>query len=208
MDVSMENVRQLREKTGAGIMDCKKALLESSGDVEKASEWLRKKGLATALKKASRATKEGCIHSYIHAGGKIGVLVEVNCETDFVARTDEFQGFIRDVAMHIAATNPQFVSRDQVSTDVIEKEKEVFSAQAKESGKPLNVIEKIVEGKMDRFLSEICLIEQPFVKDPDKAIKDIITALVAKLGENITIARFARFQLGETLQPSQDMDQE
>lgn len=207
MDISMENVRELRDKTGAGIMDCKRALLETSGDVEKATEWLRKKGLASALKKASRVTKEGCVHSYIHAGGKIGVLVEVNCETDFVARTEEFQNFVRDIAMHIAASNPMFVSREQVAKDVVEKEREVFVAQAKESGKPANVIDKIVEGKVDRFLSEICLVEQPFVKDPEKLVKDVLTALIAKLGENISIARFMRYQLGETGKASEQTEE-
>lgn len=207
MEISMELVRDLREKTGVGIMDCKKALLETSGDVEKATEWLRKKGLATALKKASRATKEGVVHSYIHAGGKIGVLVEVNCETDFVARTEEFQGFVRDLGMHIAAVNPMFVSKDQVSPEVLAKEKEVYMEQAKESGKPANVIDKIVEGKIERYLSEICLVDQPFVKDPEKTIKDIITGLVAKLGENISISRFARFQLGETAKATENTEE-
>lgn len=204
----MELVRELREKTGVGIMDCKRALLEAAGDVEKAGEWLRKKGLATAQKKSSRATKEGVVNSYIHAGGKIGVLVEINCETDFVARTEEFQTFVRDVSMHIAATNPQFVSREQVSKDVLDKEKEVYLAQAKESGKPANVLEKIVEGKIDRFFSDICLIEQPFVKDPEKTVKDVMTALIAKMGENISIARFTRFQLGETMKVTEETTEE
>jgi len=208
MEINMELVRELREKSGAGIMDCKRALLETTGNVEQASEWLRKKGLATAAKKSSRATKEGVVHSYIHAGGKIGVLVEINCETDFVARTEEFQGFVRDVSMHIAAANPQFVSREQVDQAVLDKEKEVYVAQAKESGKPANVIDKIVEGKIDRFYSDICLIEQPFVKDPEKSIKDVMTGLIAKLGENISIARFARFQLGETAKATEETSEE
>ena len=200
MSISAEQVRELREKTGAGIMDCKKALSESSGDVQKATEFLRKKGLASADKKASRTTSDGLINSYIHAGGKIGVMVEINCETDFVARTEDFQDLCKDISMHIAAANPLFVKREDVPADVLEKEKAVFEAQAKESGKPENVMEKIVTGRINKYLAEICLMEQVFVKDPDKTITDLVKEKIAKLGENITIPRFARFQLGETTQ--------
>ncbi len=199
MDITTEMVKALREKTGAGMMDCKKALIENAGDAEKATDFLRKKGLATAAKKAGRTTAEGLVTSYIHAGGKIGVLLEVNCETDFVAKTDEFKNFVKDISMHIAATNPQCVKREDVPPALLEKERKIYREQAEELKKPAAVIEKIVDGKIDRFYSEICLLEQPFVKDPDKTVKEVFTELIAKMGENMAIRRFSRFQLGETL---------
>lgn len=199
MTISAEQVKRLREKTGAGMMDCRNALAETEGNEEKAIDELRKKGLASAAKKSGRATKEGQVTSYIHAGGKIGVLLEVNCETDFVAKTEEFQRFVHDICLHIAAANPQFVRREEVDERVLESEKAIYRSQAAESGKPAEVVEKIVVGKLDKFFKEICLSEQSYVKDPDKSINDIVTAIVAKLGENISIRRFARFQLGEEL---------
>src|ERR1700677_231828 len=170
MEISATAVRDLREKTGAGMMDCKKALTENAGDVEKAVDWLRKKGLSQAEKKSSRAAAEGVVQAYIHGDGKIGVLVEVNCETDFVARTEDFKNFVRDVALHIAASNPLYVSREQVDANLIAKEQEVFRAQALQSGKPAHVLDKMVEGRVTKFLTEICLMDQPFVKDPDKTV--------------------------------------
>lgn len=195
-NVTTDMIKNLRAMTGAGMMDCKNALTETEGNVDEAVEFLRKKGLASAAKKADRSTSEGLISSYIHAGGKIGVLVEVNCETDFVARNEQFQELVRDVALHIAAANPQFVSREDVPTETKEKERSVFMEQTKELNKPENVMEKIVDGKMDKFLSEICLLEQAFVKDPDKTIQDLLTQAIATIGENITIKRFARFEMG------------
>lgn len=195
--ISAEMVRDLREKTGAGLMDCKRALGETAGDLEKAVEYLRKKGIATAEKKAGRATNQGLVASYIHAGGTLGVLVEINCETDFVAKTEDFQTLIKDVAMHVAAANPLVVRRDQVPEAVVAREREIYRAQAEGTGKPAPVIEKIVDGKMEKFFAESCLEEQAFVKDPEKTIKALVAERVAKLGENITIRRFARFRLGE-----------
>jgi len=183
--------------TGAGMMDCKKALVECEGDIEKAVDHLRKTGLAKAAKRMGREVNEGRIHQYIHPGAKLGVLLEVNCETDFVARTDEFIGFCNDVAMHIAAEDPLAVSVEQLDKNLIEKEKEIYKEQAKATGKPDNVIEKIVEGKMKKFYDETVLLRQPFVKDPDKSISDILNEIIAKLGENIQINRFARFKIGE-----------
>ena len=200
MEISASQVSQLRAKTGAGIMDCKKALKENEGDFEKAVDFLRKKGLAAASKKAGRIASEGAVGSYIHAGGKIGVLLEVNCETDFVARNDDFQAFVKDVAMHIAASNPQYVSRDDVPADVVAKEKEILAAQAAEEGKPANVVEKMVEGRIGKFFKEICLLEQPFVKDPDRSIEQLLNDMVAKIGEKISVRRFMRYQLGEGLE--------
>ncbi|MCB0327444.1 MAG: translation elongation factor Ts [Bdellovibrionales bacterium] len=197
MSVTTEMIKNLRDRTGAGMMDCKKALTEVKGDVEQAIEFLRKKGLAIASKKAARSTGDGAIQSYIHAGGKIGVLLEVNCETDFVARTDDFQDLVRDIAMHVAAAGPLYVKREDVPQDLVDKERAVFVDQAKDLGKPENVIEKIVDGKIDKFFADICLVEQAFVKDPDKTIKDLLTEKIAKLGENISIKRFVRYQLGE-----------
>jgi len=190
-------VRDLREKTGAGMMDCKKALVETGGDFEKAVEYLRKKGIASASKKAGRLTKEGSVTSYIHGEGRVGVMVEINCETDFVARTEKFREFTKDVAMHIAAVSPRWVRPEEVPTDLIAKEKEIASAQMQASGKPANVIEKIVEGKIGKFYEESCLLNQSFVKDPSKTIDQLTKEAIASLGENISIRRFARFALGE-----------
>jgi elongation factor Ts len=198
--ISAEAVRELREKTGVGMMECKKALVESAGDFEKAIDTLRQKGLATAAKKAGRSASEGMIGSYIHMD-RIGVMIEANCETDFVARTDDFREMVKDIAMHIAAANPTYLSREEVPQEVLDREKEIYRAQV--TNKPPQVVEKIVEGKLEKFFSDTCLLDQIFVKDPDqkKKIKDLITEKVAKLGENIVLRRFARFQLGET-QPS------
>jgi elongation factor Ts len=199
MAITAEMVKNLREKTGAGMMDCKAALVEMAGDMEKALDFLRKKGLASAAKKASRTASDGSVSSYIHAGGKIGVLIEVNCETDFVARTDDFQSLVKDLAMHVAAANPLFVKREDVPAAVTEREKSVHTDQVRAMKKPENVIEKIVEGKMDKFYGDICLLEQSFVKDPDVKIQSLLTEKIAKLGENITIKRFVRFELGQEL---------
>lgn len=196
--ISAEMVKELREKTGAGIMDCKQALTESGGSMESAVDFLRKKGLATAKKRAGRAAKEGVIHSYIHLGGKIGVLVEVNCETDFVAKTDDFKDFSKNVAMHIAAANPLGITPEDVPGEVVQKEKEIYRAQAMESGKPENIVEKIAEGKLQKFYKENCLLQQPYVRDPNLTIQDVLNEVIAKIGENISIRRFARFQIGES----------
>lgn len=190
-------VKELRERTGAGIVDCQKALTETSGDLEKAITFLREKGLAAAAKRAGRAAAQGTVGSYIHGGGKIGVLVEVNCETDFVARTDEFQRLVKDVAMQIAAANPRYVRRDEVSEAEKEKERAIYRVQTEQSGKPAAVIGRIVEGKLEKFFSEACLMEQPFIRDPSKTIEQLVKESVAKTGENILIRRFARFQIGE-----------
>jgi elongation factor Ts len=197
MAITAKMVSELREKTGAGMMDCKKALAESAGDVEKAIEFLRIKGLSKAAKKAGRETAEGLVVSYIHPGSRIGVLLEVNCETDFVARTDEFQRFCNDLAMQIAAASPVSVSRDEIPAEMIEKEREVFRSQALEEGKPEKVVEKIVDGKIEKFYSEAALLDQVFVKDNDKKVGDLVKETIASLGENIKVARFARFQLGQ-----------
>ncbi len=190
-------VKELRGKTGAGILDCQNALKETDSDIEKAIDLLRQRGLAAAQKKAGRETKEGVVSSYIHAGSKIGVLVEVNCETDFVARNDEFQELVKDVALQIAAASPAYVKRDQVSPEQVEREKAIYLAQAKELGKPAAAIEKIVQGKLEKFYQEQCLLEQNFIKDPNVTITEILTQKIAKLGENISIARFTRYQLGQ-----------
>lgn len=200
VEVNAKMVSELRAKTGAGIMDCKKALAEGAGDFKKAVEWLRKKGLSAAAKKADRIAAEGLVQSYVHAGGRIGVLLEVNSETDFVARNPEFQAFVKDVAMHIAAAAPQYVRREEVPADVVEKEKSILSAQVLESGKPENMVEKIVTGKIDKFFKEICLMEQPFVKDTDKSVDQILNELTSKIGEKIHVRRFVRYQLGEGIQ--------
>jgi elongation factor Ts len=198
MEITSQLVKELREKTGAGMLDCKKALSESSGNIEKAVEYLRKKGLASAAKKATRVTKEGLIGQYIHAGGKLGVLVEATCETDFVARTEEFQNFVRDMAMQVAAANPVYVRREEVPASVLDAEKEIYRSQAKESKKPDAIIEKIVAGKIESYFRDTCLVEQQFVKNPDKTVQEILNELIAKLGENMSVRRFVRFQLGET----------
>lgn len=197
MEVTASLVKELREKTGAGMMDCKKALAETAGDLSKAVDYLRQKGLAAAAKKADRVATDGAIGAYVHAGGKLGVLVEINCETDFVARTAEFQSLLKDVAMQVAATNPRCVRREEVSADEFEREKVIYRQQALESGKPEKVIEMIVQGKMEKFYSEVCLLEQSFVKDPDKKIIDVVNDAIARLGENIQVRRFARYHLGE-----------
>ena len=199
MSISAAQVNELRKATGAGLMDCKRALTETGGDMEKSVDYLRTKGLAAASKKSGRIATEGLVGSYIHAGGKIGVLVEVNCETDFVAKNESFQTFVKDVAMHIAAAAPQCVRREEVQEALIEREKEIYRAKARESGKPDNIIEKIIEGQINKFYAEICLIEQPFVKDPDKTIQTYLNETIATIGENISIRRFARFVLGEGL---------
>ena len=198
MTILTSIIRELREKTGVGIMDCKAALLECDGDISKAIDHLRKKGIATAKKRGGRATSQGQVQSYIHAGGKIGVLVEVNCETDFTGKTEDFTNFVKDIAIQVAATNPVAIDRERVPKDVLEKEKEIYASQAKSSGKPEKIIEKIVEGKLKKFFSEACLLEQPFVKNPDITIQDLLNELIAKTGENIVVKRFVRFQLGET----------
>ena len=195
-DISASMVKELREKTGAGIMDCKEALGECQGDMEKATDFLRKKGLATAAKRAGRATSEGTVQSYIHMGGKIGVMVEVDCETDFVAKTDDFIEFARNLAMHIAATNPVGITSDDVPADVIDREKAIYRDQALEMGKPEKMIDKIIEGKMNKFFKDSCLLNQQYVKDPDKTIADYLNEVIAKTGEKITVKRFARFQVG------------
>jgi elongation factor Ts len=200
MEVNATLVRELREKTGAGIMDCKRALAETGGDLDNAVNYLRQKGLAAAAKKADRVAADGAVGAYVHPGGKIGVLVEINCETDFVARTTEFQALLKDIAMQIAAANPRYVRRQDVSADEIEEERGIYRRQALESGKPEKVVEKIVEGKMERFYSEVCLLEQAFIKDPDHKVADIVNDVVARLKEKIEVRRFARYHLGEGVQ--------
>jgi elongation factor Ts len=195
--VTADQVKRLREKTGAGMMECKAALTEAEGNEEKAIELLRKKGLASAAKRAGRATSNGVVGSYIHMGGKVGVLVEVNCETDFVARTDDFQTLVKELALHIAAADPKYVRREDVPADVLEKEREIYRAQFADSGKPANVVEKIVEGKLGSFYSQTVLIDQPSVRDPNVSISQMIAQASAKTGENITVSRFARFKVGE-----------
>jgi len=190
-------VKDLREKTGAGMMDCKKALAEAGGNFEKAVDYLRRKGLATAARRAGRVASEGQIGSYLHAGGKIGVMVEVNCETDFVAKTDDFQAFAKDIAMHIAASNPLYIQRENIPPEVLEREREIYRAQAREAGKPEKIIEKIVEGRLEKFYSDVCLLEQPFIKDHDLTMNDLLNGLIGKLGEKVEIRRFIRFQVGE-----------
>ena len=200
MELNATVVKELREKTGAGFMDCKKALAETGGNLEKAVDYLRQKGLAAAAKKADRVASDGAVGAYVHPGGKIGVLVEINCQTDFVARTTEFQTLLKDMAMQIAAASPRYMKREEVSADEIEKEREIYRSQALESGKPEKVVEKIVEGKMERFYSEVCLLEQAFIKDPDRKVSDIINDAITRLGEKIEVRRFARYLLGEGVQ--------
>ena len=196
MKITSQMVKELRDKTNAGMMDCKRALGETVGDLEKAVDLLRQKGLAVAAKRAGRATSEGVVECYIHAGGKLGVMVEVGCETDFVAKTDEFQAFAKDIAMHVAAVSPVSVTREEVPAEMLEREKDIYINQAKDSGKPDNIIDKIVSGKIEKYLSEICLMDQKFVKNPDLTIQDLLNELIAKMGENISVKRFARFQIG------------
>ena len=199
MNISTSMIKELRERTSAGLNDCKKALTETNGDMEKAADYLREKGLAAAAKKAGRIASEGIVEAYIHGGGRIGVLVEVNCETDFVARNDVFRGFVKDVAMHIAATNPLYVSKDDVPAEDIEKEKAVLRAQALNEGKPEKIVDKMVEGRISKFYENYCLLEQPFVKDPEKKVSDILNGLIATIGEKITVRRFVRYEKGEGL---------
>jgi elongation factor Ts len=197
MEITAQQVKELREKTGAGMMDCKKALAECGGDTEKAINYLREKGIAKAASKAGRATREGIILSYIHPGDKLGVLLEVNCETDFVARTPEFKTFVKDIAMQIAASNPIAISREGIDPQVVEQESAVYRQQALNEGKPEKILDKIIAGKLDKFYAEACLMEQPFVKDNEKSITDIINDMISKVGENISVKRFVRFRLGE-----------
>jgi len=199
VSVTAAQVNELRKVTGAGLMDCKKALTETGGDHEQAIDYLRKKGLAAASKKSGRVATEGAVGSYIHAGGKIGVLVEVNCETDFVAKNDTFQAFVRDIGMHIAAAGPQFVRREEVPAELLEREKAIYRDKAKESGKPDAIIEKIIEGQVNKFYADVCLLEQPFVKDPDKTVQTYLNETISTIGENMSVRRFAKFVLGEGL---------
>lgn len=203
-EITAALVKELRERTGAGMMDCKKALAATEGDMDKAIDFLREKGLAAAAKKAGRIAAEGLVESYIHGGGRIGVLVEVNCETDFVAKTDAFKSLVKDIAMHIAAANPSYLRREEVPAAELEHEKMVLSEQARNEGKPEKIIEKMVTGRIEKYYKEVCLLEQPFVKDPDKTISDLITESIAKIGENIAIRRFTRYQLGEGIEKKQE----
>lgn len=196
MEITMLMVKELREKTGAGILDCKEALKATEGDIEKAIDYLRKKGILAAARRAGRAVQEGLVEAYVHMGGKIGVLIEVNCETDFVAKTPDFKDFARNLAMHIAATNPLCIRREEVSSEILEREREIYREQAMESGKPEKIIDKIVQGRMEKFYKEVCLLEQPYVRDPNITIKDLLNQMIARLGENTTIRRFTRYQLG------------
>ncbi|MCL6638947.1 MAG: translation elongation factor Ts [Firmicutes bacterium] len=200
MSVPASLVKELRERTGAGMMDCKKALAETGGDLNKAVDYLREKGLAAAAKKAGRIAAEGLVESYIHGAGRIGVLVEVNCETDFVAKTDEFKSLVRDIAMQIAAAKPEFVRREDVPAEAIAKEKEILRAQALNEGKPEKIVERMVEGRIEKYFKEVCLLEQPFIKDPDLTVQQLLTEKIAKIGENISVRRFVRYELGEGIQ--------
>ncbi len=200
MQIDAKAVKALRDKTSAGMMDCKKALVEAGGDQEKAIDLLREKGLAAAAKRAGRAANQGVVDSYIHLGGKIGVLVEVNCETDFVAKNEEFRSFVRDICLQVAASNPAYLTRDEVPGELLEKERDILRAQALNEGKPEKVVEKIIEGRIDKYYRENCLLDQAFIKDEDVTIHDLLTGMIAKIGENIVIRRFARFELGEGLE--------
>ncbi|HHV98141.1 MAG TPA: translation elongation factor Ts [Clostridiaceae bacterium] len=202
--ITAEMVKQLRERTGAGMMDCKKALTESNGDMDKAIEILREKGLAAAAKKASRIAAEGLVDAYIHGDGRIGVLVEVNIETDFAAKNEEFRAFVKDIAMQIAAAKPEYISREEVPEEVINKEKEILRAQALNEGKPEKIVDKMVEGRIEKYFKEVCLLEQPWIKDPDKTIKDLLMEKIATIGENINIRRFARFERGEGIEKKEE----
>lgn len=198
--ITAQQVKELRETTCAGMMDCKKALVETNGDMEKAIDYLREKGLAAAAKKSGRIAAEGIVESYIHAGGKIGVMIEVNCETDFVAKTPEFHSFVRDLAMQVAASNPQYLSREEVPASILDHEREVLRAQALNEGKPAKIVDKMVEGRVNKFYADTCLLEQAFIKDPDKSVTDIVNAQISKIGENIVVRRFVRYQMGEGLE--------
>ena len=199
MEITASMVKELRERTGAGMMDCKRALVETDGDFDKAVTLLREKGLAAASKRAGRETAEGVVESYIHMGGRIGVLIEVNCETDFVAKTDQFRTLARDLAMQVAASRPLYVSRDEVPEDVIERERQIYRTQALNEGKPEKVADRIVEGKLEKFYQEVCLLDQPFIREPEKSVEELIRETIGLLGENITVRRFARFERGESL---------
>lgn len=203
MSISASMVKELRDRTGAGMMDCKKALTENGGDIEKAVTYLREKGLAAAAKKSGRVAAEGLIESYIHGVGRIGVLVEVNCETDFVALTDDFKGLVRDIAMQIAAAKPEFIAREEVPAEILEKEREILRAQAINEGKPEKIADKMVEGRIEKYYKDVCLLEQPFIKDTNFTIQQLLTDKIAKIGENISIRRFARYELGEGIQKKQ-----
>lgn len=200
VEITASMVKELREKSGAGMMDCKRALAEADGDMERATELLREKGLASASKKAGRVAAEGIVEAYIHGGGRIGVLVEVNCETDFVAKTDNYRQFVKDIAMHIAATSPQYVRREEVPQDLVEKEREILRAQTLNEGKPEHIVDKIVDGRIDKFYKDICLLEQAFVKEPDKTVEQLVKEKIAQIGENISIRRFSRFVVGEGIE--------
>ena len=204
MAITAAQVKELREATGVGMMECKKALTETNGDMEKAMEWLRKKGIASAEKKSGRVAAEGVVEAYIHMGGKIGVMVEVNCETDFVAKTPEFKAFVRDIAMHIAAANPSYLNRDEVPAEILDKEREILRAQALNEGKPEKIVDRIVEGQIEKYYKEVCLLEQPFVKDSDKSIKQVMAETAKEIGANIDIVRFERFERGEGIEKRQD----
>ena len=203
-EITAAMIKELRERTGAGFMDCKKALQETQGDMDKAIDYLREKGLAAAAKKAGRIAAEGLVDAYIHLGGRVGVLIEVNCETDFVAKTDAFKQFVKDMAMQVAAAKPQYVSRDEVPQSVIEHEKGIYRAAALNEGKPEKIVDRIVEGRLERFYKEVCLLEQPFIKDPDKTVQQVLQELIAQLGENVTIRRFSRFERGEGIEKRTD----
>ena len=198
--ISAQQVKELRESTGAGMMDCKKALVETNGDMSKAVDYLREKGLAAAAKKSGRVAAEGLVESYIHGAGKIGVMIEVNCETDFVAKTPEFHSFVRDLAMQIAAANPQYLNREEVPAAVVEHEREILRAQALNEGKPEKIVDKMVDGRVEKFYKDNCLLEQTFIKDPDKSVTDVVNAQISKIGENIVVRRFVRYQMGEGLE--------
>jgi len=200
MEITAAMVKELRERTGAGMMDCKKALVEANGDAEKAIEILRERGLAKAAKKAGRIASEGIVDAYIHGGGRIGVLVEVNVETDFAAKNEEFRAFVRDIAMQIAAMNPQYVKREDIPAEVIEKEKEILKVQAMNEGKPEHIAEKMVAGRLEKYFNDVCLLEQPFIKDNDKTVEDVLKEKIARIGENISIRRFVRYEMGEGLE--------
>jgi elongation factor Ts len=204
MEITASMVKELRERTGAGMLDCRKALQEVGGDMDKAIEYLQKKSLASASKKAGRIAAEGVVGSYIHMGGKIGVLCEVNCETDFVGRTEEFNALVKDICMHIAASSPLYVDSDEIPADAVAKQREIYAAQTLESGKPANIVEKIVDGRVKKWFSEVCLLDQAFVKDPDKTVRQLLTESISKIGENIKVRRFVRFALGEGLEKRSD----
>ena len=204
MNISPAMVKELREKTGSGMMDCKNALVQSEGDMEKALDFLREKGLAAAAKRAGRIASEGMVDSYIHGGGRIGVLVEINTETDFAAKNEEFKIFVKDVAMQIAANRPEFVKREEISQDIIDREKKIIRAQAIEEGKPEKIIDRIIEGRIEKYFAEVCLMEQPWIKDTDKTIAQLLTEKIVKIGENITIRRFVRFEKGEGIEKKQE----